>query len=223
MFPALRRTITLAALSVAFAPATAAAQQTFTNFGMFAAALGARDVDTFDDLPAGVRSGPLARAAGSYGYTVASSAGAPFDGLFTLEDPSASGDVWLSLEDAVGSLTFTGFGTQIFGIGGAFFATDLAGAASATQLRVQATDVMGNSINELLLAPTPDAFFGVRFNHAVASLTLTAVSVDPTFFFATVNNLVLAEARAVPEPQAAWLITAGIVLVLAHAHRRRRA
>ena len=223
MFVSLRRTITLAALSVALAPATAAAQQTFTDFGMFAAALGSRAVDTFDTLTPGEQIGPLARAAGTYGYTVASTASAPFDRLFALDNPTASGDVWLSLEDAVGSLTFTGFGAQILGIGGAFFATDLAGAASATPIRVQATDVMGNSIDEILAAPTADAFFGVRFDHAVASLTLTATSDDPIFFFATVNNLVLAEARAVPEPQAAWLITAGIVLVLAHARRQRRA
>jgi hypothetical protein len=219
-----RRALLAATCCLLLAPATVAAQTTTTNRAAFLAGVGVSGNDTFDDLEVGPVVGPLARTAGTFGYSVASTSAAPFDNLFALDNPTVSGDRWLSLEDAIGSLTFSGFASNVIAIGGQFFATNLDGATSGTTIRVQATDVMGTSIDELLTPTSATTFFGVRFDHALASLTLTAEgSVDPDFFFATVNDLVLAEARAVPEPHAAWLIAAGIVLVLARSRHRQRA
>jgi hypothetical protein len=198
------------------APSTVAAQSTFADFDAFVAAIGPSGIDTFDDLGLDLLPGPLARSAGAYSYSVASTAGVPFDNLFPIENPASAGDLWLSLEDGLGSLSFSGFGSEVFAIGGRFFATDFGGAVSGTSLRVQASDVMGNSIDEVLSPATADAFFGVRFDYAVASLTLSAENGQgPDFFFATANDLVLGEgARAVPEPHAAWLLVAGLGALL---------
>ena len=204
------------AAALCTAPSTVAAQSTFADFDAFIAAIGPSGIDTFDDLGPDLLPGPLARSAGAYSYSVASTAGAPFDNLFPIENLASAGDLWLSLEDGLGSLSFSGFGSEVFAIGGRFFATDFGGAVSGTSLRVQASDVMGNSIDEGLSPATADAFFGGRFDYAVASLTLSAENGQgPDFFFATANDLVLGEgARAVPEPHVAWLLVAGLGALL---------
>ena len=221
----LRHVAAIAAFAFLTTPATVAAQSTFSSFDAFIAAIGPSGVDHFDDLVSDIIPGPLARNAGTYGYNVSSTAGAPFDNLYPIENPDVVGDMWLSLEESLASLLFDGFGSEVFAIGGRFFATDFDGLFSGTAVRVQASDVMGHSIDELLTPATADAFFGVRFEHALASLTLTAENDQgPDFFFATGNDLVLGEAPRsvpVPEPQAAWLLVAGCGALLMVRRRRR--
>lgn len=222
------RSFRLLAASVALAclttPATVAAQSTYFSFDDFIAAIGPSGIDGYDDLAPDFVPGPIARSAGAYSYSVGSSAGVPFNNLFAFEGAGTTGDIWLSLEEAVASLSFDGFGPDVFAIGGRFFATDFDGVFSSTTVRVQGFDVMGNSIEALLSPASADAFFGMRFDYALASLTLTAENGQgPDFFFATANDLVLGEApRSVPEPQAAWLLVAGMG-VLFMARRRQRA
>jgi hypothetical protein len=212
MLTTLRHIAALVTVAVLATPATLAAQSTFASFDAFVAAIGPSGVDDFDDLTTDFVPGPLARSAGGYTYNVSSSAGAPFDNLLGLENPDVTGDMWLSLEESLASLLFDGFGSDVFAIGGRFFATDIDGGFSSMSVRVQASDVMGNSIDELLSPASADAFFGVRFDYALSSLTLTAENGQgPDFFFATANDLVLGEApRSVPEPQSAWLLVAGM-------------
>lgn len=219
----LRRTLVAAAFCVAAAPATVAAQSTFDTFDAFVAAIGPTGTDAFDDLAVDFYPGPLARSAGAYAYSVRAAAGTPFDNLFALPNLAAPDDIWLSTEEAIAAITFDGFASDVFAIGGRFFATDIFGNVSGTRIRVVATDVMGNSVDTELAPASADAFFGIRFDHALASLTLTADNSEFTgdAFFATVNDLVLGEAaQAVPEPQAHWLLVTGAGLIFV-ARRRR--
>jgi hypothetical protein len=206
-----RRALVAATVCAVVLPATLAAQSTFTSVGAFIAAIGPYGIDTYDDLDLDVVPGPLARSAGAYSYGVRAG-GAPLDGFFGLSNPSAPSDVWLSTEDAAASITFDAFGSNVFAIGGRFFATDFFGGVSGTRLFVNAVDVMGNSVSTELTPQSSDDFFGIRFDYAVASLTLTAD--NDTFtgeaFFATANDLVLGEvAQAVPEPTMLWLLAVG--------------
>lgn len=225
MSTSLRHLAATVAFACLAAPTTVSAQSTFANFDAFVAAIGPSGVDDFNDLLSDFIPGPLARSAGAYSYSVSSTSGAPLDNLYPIENPDVAGDMWLSLDDALGSLSFGGFGSEVFAIGGRFFATEFDGVFSSMSVRVQASDVMGNSIDELLTPASADAFFGVRFDFALSSLTLSAENGQgPDFFFATANDLVLGEAPRtvpVPEPQAAWLLVSGMVALLVVGRRRR--
>jgi hypothetical protein len=222
----LRSTLATAVVLAALVPATAQAQSTFTSFAEFIDAVGPSGVDSYDDLPAfAVVPGPLDRQAGSYGYSVATNE-APDNLFFPLENPAVSNDVWLSTENADAALNFGGFDSEVRAIGGHFFATDLDGAVSGTRLFLVAEDLMGNRVEQTLTPLTSGAFFGVSFDFGIASLRVAAEN-DPQSieaYFATVNDLVLAEAVApvpVPEPSALLLLSAALLLLVARRQRRR--
>ncbi len=222
----LRRTCIAAAFFALATPATAFAQPTsFFSFSDFVAAAGTVEIDTFDDLGDLVSTpGPLSRSAGAYAYSVQTTAADPLNSLFSFGNVSDIDDIWLSTEDASVSLRFDGFGSNVFAIGGRFFATDLGGNVSGTSVRVLARDVMNTEIDVSLELTSPDAFFGIRFDHAVASLTLTADNskFGGEAFFPTVNDFVLGAApRTVPEPAAVWLLVAGATTLLVVRRRRR--
>lgn len=227
MHVSLRSTLTVMALAAVLAPAAAKAQPTtFSSFDAFAAAVGTRGVDTFDDLTAGeFVEGPLARQAGTFGYSVAANgSGSSF--FFPLDNPVDATDIWLSTEDALASITFSGFGNDVRAIGGNFFATDFFnGAFSAADLIFIAEDVNSTMVERTLSPQSTDAFFGVLFDNPLRSLRLVVVNdPDPSAeaFFATANNLVLAQGPAsvpVPEPSTLLLVAVPLVLLLV---RRRR-
>lgn len=199
-----------AAGALLFAPMTAQAQSTYTSFDDFVATVGVIGTDSFDDLTGFYAPGPIDRTAGAAAYSVQAS-GAPFDVLLSLENPSQTGDLWLSTEEATAPLAFSDFGSDVFAIGGQFFATDLGGAVTGTALRIAAFDVMGNSVETTIAPTTADGFFGVRFDFALASFTITADNdaFAGTAYFPTVNSLVLGGVRTVPEPSAMWLLLVG--------------
>lgn len=210
-----------AAGTLLLAPISAQAQTTVTSFDDFVATVAVIGTDSFDDLTGFYAPGPVDRTAGAAAYTVQAS-GVPFDVLLSLENPSQSGDLWLSTEEATAPLAFGGFGSDVFAIGGRFFATDLFGSVTGTTLRVAAFDVMGNSVETTIAPTTADGFFGVRFEFALASFTITADNdtFAGTAYFPTVNNLVLGGVRTVPEPNAMWLLLVGAGGVLVHMRRR---
>lgn len=218
------RHITAAALVLA--PVTVSAQTSYTNFAAFAAAFSITGTDSFDDLSGPVGIGPVARTAGASSYTVAAAA-SPFDVLYAVANPSSAQDTWLSTEDAVAPLTFSGFGSDVFGFGGRFFATDIAGAISGTSLVITAVDVLGNSFSSTINPISADAFFGVKFDNAIASFVVTANNSAFTgaAYFATANDVVLGSTRAVPEPGTVWLVAAGLggLLVIARCRMARDA
>lgn len=206
------------------APALAQAQVTYTSFDAFLADAGPLGLDRFDDLAGNAGSiiaGPIGRSAGATVYTVQAS-GVPLDGLFALANPADVNDGWLSTEDATATLRFTAFGANVSAIGGRFFTTDLDGTVADTPLRVRALDVMGNVVETTLTPASAEVFFGLRFDHALASFELTADNdaFSGRAYFATVNDLVLGGARAVPEPATVWLLSLGLGGVVLRTRRR---
>lgn len=210
-----------AAGALLFAPIAAHAQSTFTSFSDFGSGVAVFGTDSYDDLAGFSAPGPMTRTAGAAAYSVQAS-GAPFDVLLSLENPSQTGDLWLSTEEATAPLAFGGFGSDVFAIGGRFFATDLGGTLTGTSLRIAAFDVMGNGVETTISPTTADGFFGVRFDFALASFTITADNdaFAGTAYFPTVNSLVLGGVRTVPEPNTSWLLAIGVGGLLVLMRRR---
>jgi hypothetical protein len=101
--------------------ASAQAQITvYTDRTAYLAAVGAYGVDDYDDLSIAIYDSPLARNAGSFGYTVSAPAG--------LYPGGAPGDIWLSTNTASDTIVFSNFAPGLTGFGGYFFASDIEGA-----------------------------------------------------------------------------------------------
>jgi hypothetical protein len=88
-------------------------------------------------------------------------------------------------------------------------------------------DIMGNMVDVSLGSTSPDGFFGVRFDFALASLMVTADNSNfaGMAYFATANDLVLGAApQTVPEPASGWLLVtvAGVLLVVRGSRRDTR-
>ncbi len=225
MLAFLRSALATIVLLTVLTPTFAHAQSTFTSFADFQAAVGSYGVDTYDDLPAfTVVSGPLNRQAGTSGYDVAAN-GTGGSLFFPLENPTASSDVWLSTEDADAGMTFSGYGAEIRAVGGRFFATDLDGFLSGTDIVFFAQDIDNNIVQRTWAPQSADEFFGALFDFPIRSLRITAVNepLSSDAYFATANDLVLAEARApvpVPEPSTLLLVAVPLLLLLARRQRR---
>lgn len=215
MLQSVRRTMAVLAVAAAV-PTALEAQVAYTDFASFVTTVGPYGMDSFDDLQ-GPASGPLSRSAGSFGYSVAAAA-SPLDQFFSIENPGTPGDWWLSEETAGSNITFSGFGPTVRAIGGSFFATDFLGSASGTAVRIRAVDVNGLFFEQTFASTSANGFFGVVFDHAVLSLQISALDQsDDNPYFATANNLVLAE---VPEPSSFLLLTAGGVMLVVIGRRR---
>jgi hypothetical protein len=216
----------LAALALAVASATPSAARAqfavYTDLAAFLAATSGAGTDTFDDLAAGPLAAPLARTAGSFGYSVSANTS-------TLYGVGPAADRWLSADVATDVVTFNGFGPAVRAVGGFFFGTDLGGAFRAgTSLTVRATGAGGATTRVLTNAAT-GTFLGFVGTGALTSLTVEAgqpAQAPADLAFPTVNALVVAAAPAssvVPEPATVVLVAAGAaVLVPATARRRRR-
>lgn len=225
MLTKLRRTVATSLLSLALLPATVRAQATYATFDSFLAAINGYAIDDFDDLAPALLEGPQARGAGTYAYTV-QSGGFPLNNLYGVSNPDAATDNWLSVEDGSTSLSFGGFSNSVFSIGGRLFATLLSGAPSGTKVRVQAMDVLGNNIDVALMPASAEDFFGVRFDNALASFSVTADNSNfanvQEAYFATVNDLVVGGgAVPVPEPRSVWLLVSGLALLVVLPRRAR--
>jgi hypothetical protein len=222
MMPQIIRRAVLAAVLTAL-PLSLGAQTTYTSLATFQSAVGTSATDNFDNFTLGAVTGPVARTASPFAYTVQALA-APLDNLYGLQNPGNATDRWLSAEEGSASITFSGFTGGVSAIGGRFFATGLDGNVSGTAIRVRAVDVLGNSIDLGLTPLTSDAFFGVRFDNALVSLTLSANNdaFGGAAYFATANNLTLG-GQVVPEPATVWLLAAGMgAMVLVVRQRTRR-
>ena len=176
-------------------------------------------VDTFDDLARTLVSDPLSRTAGTYSYSV--SAG-PLSDLF----PGGSGsDVWLASDNRFDTIQFSNFTSGVRGVGGLFFGTNESGlfTTAPSSLTVTATDASG-SFSQVLVNPTTTTFLGFVSTSALTSLTVWVGSqgIGTAGVWPTVNNLTIGTVAAVPEPQTAALMLAGLAFMGAVARRRRQ-
>jgi hypothetical protein len=186
----------------------------YTSQTSFLAALSAPGVDTFDDLSIQSYASPLARTAGSYGYTASTTLTPFFYGAGT------PGDTWLSTNTNTDTVTFSNFSSGVRGVGGQFFGSDIFGAfAPGATLTLTATDASG-TVTQTLLNATTASFLGFVSDGALASLTLTGGQQGG--IWPTVNNLTLGAAPvpAVPEAQTWAILLAGLGMVALLARRR---
>ena len=187
-----------------------AALTPFTTPASFANAISAPSIDTFAFLPLDFVASPSTRTTGPYSYVVS----AP-SGLF---GGGSAANPWLSTNLSGAAMTFTNFTGGVAGIGGSFFASDIAGAALAGQsLTVTATDSFGATLTQTLADPGPTSFLGFASNGSLVSLVVSIANRDA---FVSVDNLVLA--APVPEAETYAMLLAGLAFLAGIARRRRR-
>jgi hypothetical protein len=219
------RLLGAAALAWAACTSAQAGIVVYTNAGAFAAASPVSGTDSFDSLPAGTSTGPLARSAGLFSYSVNA---VPNPDLYNtggwtppgvLYAAGNSPDRWLSTNTADDTLVFFNL-NGAGGIGGLFFGSDIDGQFLAgTMLRLVATDASG-AVTQLLTNPTTSTFLGFRSDTGLLSLQVSAIQPGIGNQWATVNNLVVA--APVPEPASMALVLAGLAALAAVPRRRTR-
>jgi len=206
----LLRPLALASLLAACATAHAALTVYTTPAG-FAGATALPGVDTFNNLSvSSITLGPLSRSAGPYGYS-ASSPGDFYGG--------GGANPFLAPNNALDSITFTGFAPSVRGFAGNFFGSTLAGAFALGTVTLQVTDSLGATSTQNVAATsfTTGSFLGFVSNASLVSVVLTAVQPGgPDFLWPSVDNLTL----AVPEPATYGLLLAGLAAVSLAARRR---
>lgn len=202
-----------AAALLAVAGASQAAITVYTSQSAFLAAVSNVGVDTFNDLPLSSAPSPIFRNAGSYSYTGTVSTTSFFQA-------GTTADVWLSTNTATDTITFNAFSGGASAIGGNFFGSDINGAFLSGDLTLVATDASG-SVTQTLTSATTTGFLGFVSTGPLSSLTITSVQPVSGFLWPTVNNLTLALAAPVPEPQTYAMLLAGLGFVGFMARRRR--
>lgn len=183
----------------------------YTSQSAFNAAISAPGVDTYDDLGIIRYNSPMSRSAGAYTYTVSS--------LNDLYGAGVPGDHWLSNNDYLDPIVFSGFSGGITAFGGNFFGSDINGKfLPNTSVMLTALDGNGNSISFTLSNTTTGSFLGFMSDSPLASVTLMTMG----NYWTTANNVTLGSpANSVPEPGTFSMLLGGIAL-LGYAARRRR-
>ncbi len=184
----------------------------FTDRTSFTAATTSAATDDFDDLEPTELGATLLRDAGAYSYRVTAG---PGDGGFY---PAVfEGDTYLVASLASDVVTFGGFGPDVYGFGGSFFATDAYGAfVPGRTIELSATDGT-DVITYTLDGSAATAFLGFVSSSPLTEITLRTMDEQGNVYWATANDVVL----AVPEPSSYAMLLAGLG-VAAFAARRRR-
>jgi hypothetical protein len=180
----------------------------YTSQAAFNAAVSAPGVDTYDDLSVQLYAPSLLRNAGAYQYTVAST-----NGLYGAGGPS---DFWLSNNTRSDPMTFSGFSSGVNAFGGNFFGSDVSGLFSpGSTMILTASD--GTTATYTLENATVGSFVGFVSTVALTSVSLTSAGE----YWPTANNVTLAMAAPIPEPETYAMLLVGMGL-LGAARRRFR-
>ncbi|TFW31000.1 PEP-CTERM sorting domain-containing protein [Massilia horti] len=205
--------LVLAAMLLLSATAAQAGITFYTSQSAFNAAISAPGVDTFDDLSVMRYTSPMSRTAGAYSYTVSS--------VNDLYGAGLPGDHWLSNNNLLDPIVFSGFSGGVTAFGGNFFGSDINGMYMPnTSVTLLALDGYGNSISYTINNTTMNSFLGFVFDSPLASVTLTSGGT----YWPTANNLTLGVTEVpanVPEPGTFSLLLGGVA-ALGYAARRRR-
>ncbi len=210
------------AMTTLFCAASAHATITIYNTqASYLAAISMPGVDTYDDLdPTTSLAGPVNRTAGAYAYTA--SVG-PTSTLFFPAGVSP-GDVWLSTNNRLDTVTFNSFSTGVRGVGGNFFGSNSGGSfTTPSSITVTATDGSG-TVTQTLVNPTVNSFVGFVSTGALTSVT-TFVGVAGTGLagvWPTVNNLTLGTVAVVPETQTLAMMLGGLAMLGMAVRRSKR-
>ena len=201
-------------------PAIAQAQiTTYTTLSSFLAATTNPGTDTYQSLSiTNTTPTPMNRTAGAYGYTVATPGN--FFGA------GSNANHWLSTNTATSTMTFSNIGTNIRGIGGNFFGSDIRGDFRPNTSIVVTLNTAAGSLTQTLSNTAITTFLGFTTTSNILSMTVTAVQPGQnSFAWGTVDNFVLAQAPAsvVPEPSTYALMGTGLLGLVATARRRRAA
>jgi hypothetical protein len=200
------------------APTLAQAQVTqYGSLAAYLAAVSSPGTDTYTGFSiSGTTPSPINRTAGAYSYSASAAGG--FFGAGTVGNP------WLSTNNAVDPMVFSGFSSSVRGIGGNFFGSNINGGFQAGDIRIDWTEVGGASGFTILLNATTNSFFGVvSAGGGFTSFTVTSVQPAGAFLWGTVDNFVLGAAptTTAPEPQTYALVAAGLLAMGVVARRRR--
>jgi hypothetical protein len=190
----------------------------YTTAASFQAAIGASATDTFAgfDLSQSTAS-PMTRVVGSFSYTASTGTVDGFFGGGTAADP------FLSTNAAADTITLTNFSAAVFGVGGNFFDSNMAGAYTSGSITVTATDASGTVTRTIApTSMTAGSFLGFVSNGPLTAVTVIAVQQGTTTFrWPSIDNLMLA-AAPVPEAGTMALTACGLASIALLAHRRRR-
>jgi hypothetical protein len=177
----------------------------YTSESAFLSAVSAPGVDTYDDLTIGPYGDTVFRTAGAYNYQAYSDTG-----IWGAGGPT---DYWLSNNNRLNPIVFSGFSGGVTAFGGNFFASDI-GGQFVPDGTVVLTAEDGGSLTYTLTGATTTSFVGFVSTSPLTSVTL---SNDGGDYWPTANNVVL----AVPEPATYGMMLAGIALLGIAARRRR--
>lgn len=212
------KALSLAAL-LFMAGAAQAGITVYTSQAAYLAAVSATAVDTYDNLPVDIIDTPINRTAGAYSYTVTTS-GTPAQ-LYGAGDGS---DHWLSTSAESDNLVFSNFSSNVRGVGGFFFGSDIFGDyTSSTSSTLSASNILGEVLTYQLVLPTQSSFIGFISSDAIASLRFKTNDASEGVW-PTVNDLHLSAAAAIPaipEPSSYAMLLAGMGLLGFIARRRR--
>ncbi len=205
------------------APAAAHAQITvFNTLADYLNAVSPFATDTYNELAPNIElANSVNRTAGLFSY-----AASTVDPMSVLFSAGTNSDPWLSTRLADDVLLVNNFSSNVRGVGGFFFTTDIDGAAQPGSITITVTDALGSAIRIIDLS-TPQSFLGFVTTgpSQLFSVRLTAGGTIDLARWPTVNNLVLggipAQVTTIPEPHTLLLLLSGVaVLVLVRRGRR---
>jgi hypothetical protein len=173
----------------------------YTSQAAFSAAIASPGIDTYAGFSITATTlSPINRSAGAYTYTAA--APGDFFGAGTTANP------WLSTNTATDTITVNALPASVRGIGGNFFASNIAGAFLAGDVTIAVTDA-GGTTTQTITGATTSSFLGFVSDGSITSLTISAVQTASPVW-PTVDNLTMGVTAAVAAPpQFAYAPVAG--------------